>query len=1258
MGVFDFLSNKKQETPAQSAPQQPQVVEDKTEVVGGTTAGYNGIGAPPQGEPYNGIGNPPAPTATQPVPVVPMEAKPAAPPVSAAQPQKPDVKPQAAPTDKQAALDITTRLTQRSNRVLAAAATKAKALGVGLVDSEHLLFGLLADQEIYNLLSSMKVIPQEIMKRLEESFKKSTEKVNPQLAPRVKKILEDALVAARKLGYEFISPEHMLYALYNEGEGMGAQILTKVGLDKAVLGKKVLGNKRQEEGEEGKQTGSTKQNSLERFTTDLTAKAQNGELDPVVERAPVIERVIHILSRRTKNNPVLIGEAGVGKTAIVEGLAQKIVKKEVPETLLNKRVLQLDLMGMLAGASHRGDFEERLKDLLEELKASQGGVILFIDEIHMIVGAGGEEGSGDAANIIKPALARGEIQTIGATTTTEYRKYVEKDPALERRLQPIVVPEPTEVQAIKMLRAVRDKYEAFHKVKIPDESIDAAVKLSKRYVGGRFLPDKAIDLIDEAASAVRLPIISLPEEISSLQEQITALQAERDEALKIKNKVKANVFEKRIIDLQDSLHEKQEEYAQKKALSVGNVSIQLIKDVIARWTGIPVHKITESEKEKIAKLEDIMHKRLINQVHAVASVAQSVRRGRAGLKSAQRPIGSFVFLGPTGVGKTELAKTLAEVLFGTEESMVRFDMTEFMEKHEVAKLLGAPPGYVGYEEGGKLTEAVKRKPYSTVLFDEIEKAHPDIFNILLQILDDGRLTDNKGHTISFKNTVVICTSNIGTRTIQEAMMKHGKDHVEEAPSLSTYTISPKGRSIICIGNQFFVQEPASQRGEPGAQSWEAMPLIEYFSGQKIKEKGADGKEGETTGPVYKLSTHAISPKGVEIITEGESLYKRTSTTAKEWIKVRLVDYFTDHVVVNALPDTPEEQLPTKRLYTHTFTPQEQEIVSYKDRLWIRNGEHAQWETKTLAAYLDGAKTKEGRMVPIAYWNEHTFTNDGKEIIVVGDEAYVKEKDTWNVQKLTEYFGKSFPLEEEVQKVQKVEDEVADKQFATLKPRVMDELLKFMRPELVNRFDEVIIFEPLKFVHMLEIVKLQLKALSKLLEEQSIGLFVTPVAEKEIVKAGFDPVFGARPLRRTIQRLIENPISELIIAEKVHEGDVIVVDFDGEQFKFTIDSSGAYAPQLKELEKTFTCVACKREFTTAVLSDRSTVVCSFCGAGQSRPPEAGNRPLNEKVSQQKEEKEAIIPEEVKNEEKNNDTIQDHGMNGTAKPSNPQPHLAAL
>ncbi|MCX7881205.1 MAG: ATP-dependent Clp protease ATP-binding subunit, partial [Patescibacteria group bacterium] len=587
--------------------------------------------------------------------------------------------------DKKSDLDLMTHLTQRANRIFLSSQTKAKELSANFVDSEHLLHGLLSDNEIYNLLIDLKIQPQLIEEELNKIYKKENNQGIPQLSPRVKKILNDSLVIARKLGFEFISPEHILLALYEEGEGVGARILAKLGLKKEELNKKILGKK---EGlDEGKKKLEKKKSVLEEFTIDLTVKAAQGLLDPVVERSEVIERVIHILSRRTKNNPALVGEAGVGKTAIVEGLAQKIVAKQVPEPLLNKKLLQLDLMNILAGASHRGEFEERMKNLIEEVKESQNQIILFIDEIHNIVGAGSSgEGSLDASNFLKPALARGEIQLIGATTLTEYRKYIEKDPALERRFQSVLVPEPTEEQAIKMLKATRDKYEVFHRVKIPDEAIEAAVKFSKRYIGDRFLPDKAVDLIDEAASAVRLPLISLPEEITSLQTRISELNQELKETEKKGDGVRARILRSKLDDLTSVLKEKQEEYNLKKSQTTTAVTIEIIKDIVSRWTGIPVSKITSSELERLANLEKIMHERLINQETAVSAVAQAVRRGRAGLKSQTRPIGSFVFLGPTGVGKTELAKTLADVLFGQEEAMIRFDMTEYMEKHEVAKL--------------------------------------------------------------------------------------------------------------------------------------------------------------------------------------------------------------------------------------------------------------------------------------------------------------------------------------------------------------------------------------------------------------------------------------------------------------------------------------------------------------------------------------------------------------------------------------------
>lgn len=884
--------------------------------------------------------------------------------------------------DKHENIDVMTHLTQRSNKVFLAANNKAKELKSAVVDSEHLLHGLLSDGEIYKSLTDLKIQPQLIEDELNKVYKRDTNTGTPQLSPRLKKVIDDSLVIARKLGFEFISPEHLLLALYEEGEGVGARVLVKLGLKKEDINKKIAGKK---EGlEEDQKEAAKKKSVIDQFTIDLTAKASQGKLDPVVERSEVIERVIHILSRRTKNNPALVGEAGVGKTAIVEGLAQRIVSKQVPEPLLNKRILQLDLMSLIAGASHRGEFEERMKNLIEEVKASQGQIILFIDEIHTIVGAGSSgEGSLDASNFLKPALARGEIQLVGATTLTEYRKYVEKDPALERRFQPVLTPEPTEEQAIKMLKSIRNKYEAFHKVKIPDEAVDAAVRYSKRYVGDRFLPDKAVDLIDEAASAVRLPLISLPEEIKSIEDRVAQLNQEVIESEKTGDKVKARITRSKIDDISVQLNDKKEQYNLKKAQTTTAVTEGIIKDIVSRWTGIPVAKITGSEKDKLANLEKIMHERLIGQETAVTAVAAAVRRGRAGLKSTQKPIGSFVFLGPTGVGKTELAKTLADILFGQEEAMIRFDMTEYMEKHEVAKLLGAPPGYVGYEEGGKLTEAVRRRPYSVVLFDEVEKAHPDIFNILLQILDDGRLTDNKGHTISFKNTVVICTSNIGTQIIQDEILKGGKP--EEAKDES-----------------------------------------------KIEE------------------------------------------------------------VKEPLP----EEKPTPP-----------------------------------------------------------------------------------------------PVEIDMKKYQEV------------KAKVMQELNKFFRPELINRFDEVIIFEPLKMEHMLKIVKLQLRSVGKLLEDQNIGFTYSDAAANEVAVSGFDPIFGARPLRRAIQKLIENPISTLIIESKVKPGDTVHVDMDGENFVFNVEQVEMVSTTgAQSAPKHFICANCANTFQS-IVSPKATTICTHCASKNVHEVEA-------------------------------------------------------
>lgn len=1145
-------------------------------------------------------------------------------------------------------LDIMTHLTQRSNAVFVEANNKAKELKNVYMDSEHLLHGLLTDGEIYKILIDLKTQPQIVEQELVKVYKKEDSSNPPQVSPRVKQIVEKSLVIARKLGYEFISPEHLLLALYEEGEGVGARILVKLGITKEDINKRITGKKSGVIGSDvTKEEAKQKQRSaLQMYCIDLTQKAADGELDPVVERSPVIERVVHILSRRIKNNPALIGEPGVGKTAVVEGLAQRIVNKQVPESLLNKRILQLDLASVVAGASHRGEFEERMKNVVDELKASKGEAIMFIDEMHTMMGAGSGDGALDASNFIKPALARGEVQFIGATTITEYRKYIEKDAALERRFQTVLVPEPTEESAIKMLKATRNKYESFHKVKISDEVIDLAVKLSRRYIGDRFLPDKAFDLMDEAAAAVRLPLISLPEEIKSIESRVAQLNQELGENEKRGEKVKARILRSKIDDVQAKLKEKQDEYSMKKAQTTTAVSPEIIKDIVAKRTGIPISKIGTSEKDKLANLEDIIHKRMIDQERAVASVSQAVRRGRAGLKSNNRPIGSFVFLGPTGVGKTELAKTLAEVLFDDEEAVIRFDMTEYMERHEVAKLLGPPPGYVGFEDGGKLTEAVRRKPYSLVLFDEIEKAHPDIFNILLQILDDARLTDNKGRTISFKNTVVICTSNIGTPLIQKELLKSGKSEVSEPTMISTYAFTPRGRELMTIGNKYFErdngttantlplgseQKNEQKKDEKKAESsWVDHQLMEYFAGQKVEgkvpvqkaeqppeeSKDVENKDGQpkeekkteepekpkiTSFPTFGYDTHAISPKGVEMISTGDIIYTRNATTSKVWDVINLIDYFNDNVVINALPDAPDEQLPTVRLKTHAFSPDEMEIVTYKDRFWKRKAGGTDWQTGLLKEYFEGQTVKDDNF-PVTHWDIHTFSPTGKEIIIVGNDIWHREAKTpnWTMQSLEEFFGNNFPLEKEVEAKEKVEEQTDIKKYQVIKDKVMNELLKFFRPELVNRFDEVIVFEPLKYKHMLLIVDLQLKGLSKLLEEQEIGFSVTDPAKKAIVREGFDPVYGARPLRRAIQKLIENPISELIIAQKVKAGDTLIVDYDGEEFIFNVEKI-----ELKEVADSqsdaksarhaaFFCEKCTNKFETDVLPT-ATTICSKCAS---------------------------------------------------------------
>ncbi|MBI2036688.1 ATP-dependent Clp protease ATP-binding subunit [Candidatus Microgenomates bacterium] len=751
--------------------------------------------------------------------------------------------------EKRQDLTLLTHFSQRLNAVISQAANEASLQKQSFIEPEHLLLGLLYDAAIFKLISQLSsaspsIIGQEIRKSQVTGQSLET----PQFSSITKEIFEKAAGFAKSRNEEFITPEHVFFAIVALNNSQTASILSQNGITKEIIENK-LANESLGHG--------TTVSSLESYGADLTKKARDNLLDPVIGRDKEIERIVHILVRRTKNNPILVGESGVGKTAIVEGLAQKIVARDIPIDLQNKRIISLDLTSLIAGASHRGEFEERLKQLIKELKIAQGEIILFIDEVHNLVGAGSGEGTLDASNILKPFLARGEVQLIGTSTIDEYRRYIEKDPALERRFQQVLIEEPTIENAILMLNSLRPKYENFHHVKITDEAIAAAVKLSKQYIGDRFLPDKAVDLIDEAASKMRLS---------------------------------------------------------KDAGEQNSVSPDTIAEIVAAWTGIPVTKLTETESDRLLHLEALIHQRLINQDGAVSAIAEAVRRGRAGLKNTNRPIGSFLFMGPTGVGKTELAKTLAQVLFGSEILMIRLDMSEYMEKHEVAKLIGAPPGYVGYEEGGQLTEAVRTKPYSVILLDEIEKAHPDVFNILIQILEDGRLTDNKGRTVSFKNTIIIATSNIGTALIQ-------KENLQGLTS-----------QVVGVNNQ----------------------------------------------------------------------------------------------------------------------------------------------------------------------------------------------------------------------------ESQDSSFANIARMLLAELEKFFKPELLNRFDEIIVFKPLAEEHMLKIATIGINNTRHLLLEQKINLEISSLALEQLSRLGFDPVFGARPLRRIIQTRIENPISTLLIKKAFGQGDTIIIDYNGAKNDFSFE----------------------------------------------------------------------------------------------------------
>lgn len=672
--------------------------------------------------------------------------------------------------------------TSKANEALNQAISSAEQLGHTYVGSEHLLLGLLkiGSGVAASVLNRNGVTAEKVEELIRATIGCGTPtRLSPDyFTPRAKRVIETAMAGCSNMGKKYVGTEHLLIGILSEGDNYAIRFINEIGADTSAITSEALSatgiNPEDSVGKSDKSASKSDGNvpTLSKFGRDLTAEAKKGKIDPVIGREKEIERVIQILCRRTKNNPCLIGEPGVGKTAIVEGLAQKIAEGAVPDILQNKRVFTLDLTGMVAGTKYRGDFEERIKSVIEEVTKA-GDIILFIDEVHTIIGAGSAEGSTDAANILKPSLARGEFQLIGATTISEYRKNIEKDSALERRFQPVNVAEPSEEDAILILKGLKDKYEAHHKVKITDEAITAAVKLSTRYISDRFLPDKAIDLIDEAASKVRLSVCAAPPELKELEEKIAAAEAEKDEAINSQEFERAASLRDSEKKLKAEYEKARDDWKKQNSHCNGEVGEQDIAEIVSSWTGVPVSQLTEEESARLLRLEDELHNRIVGQDEAVTAVAKAIRRGRVGLKDPKRPIGSFIFLGPTGVGKTELCKALAQAMFGSENMMIRLDMSEYMEKHTVSKLVGSPPGYVGFEEGGQLTEKVRRNPYSVILFDEIEKAHPDVFNMLLQILEDGILTDSQGRRVDFKNTVIIMTSNVGARLITEKKVSFG-----------------------------------------------------------------------------------------------------------------------------------------------------------------------------------------------------------------------------------------------------------------------------------------------------------------------------------------------------------------------------------------------------------------------------------------------------------------------------------------------------